>query len=216
MEEASRIIPAGEKHLAGDLELPGDTSAVVLFAHGTGSSRHSPRNRFVAEALNEAGLATLLMDLLTASEEEEEAATGHLRFDIGLLAQRLSAAVTWLQQEPDTKDMSIGLFGASTGASAALVTAARRPQETGAIVSRGGRPDLAGAALADVQAPTLLIVGGADHVVLDLNRAALDALAVEKRLDVVPGASHLFGEEGALERVAELAREWFLTHLGGS
>ena len=200
--------------LAGDLVLPAEATGIVLFAHGTGSSRHSPRNRLVAQTLNEAGIGTLLMDLLTRDEELFDRATGELRFDISLLARRLVAAVDWLRTGPAV-DLPIGLFGASTGAAAALVAAAERPHEIAAVVSRGGRPDLAGPALAQVRAPTLLIVGSLDSVVLELNQRALELLPAEKRLTVVPGATHLFEEPGALEEVARLAGEWFTRHLGG-
>jgi dienelactone hydrolase len=189
--------------------------AIVLFAHGSGSSRRSPRNRYVARALQEAGLATLLMDLLTLDEEARDVRTGRLRFDIGLLAERLVSATDWLRADPETRALKIGYFGASTGAGAALVAATARPDVVGAIVSRGGRPDLAGPALARVQAPTLLIVGGYDYPVIKLNREALQHLRSEARLDVVPGAGHLFEEPGTLEAVARLAREWFRRHLLG-
>jgi pimeloyl-ACP methyl ester carboxylesterase len=185
----------------------------VLFAHGSGSSRHSPRNRYVARLLNEAKLATLLLDLLTAEEEAIDLRTAHLRFDIGLLAERLIGATDWLTQHPDTRDLPIGYFGASTGSGAALVAAAERPDVVGAIVSRGGRPDLAGSALQRVRAPTLLIVGGNDLPVIELNQAALAQLRCEKRLVIVPGATHLFEEPGALDEVARLACEWFERHL---
>ncbi|MGH2694151.1 MAG: dienelactone hydrolase family protein [Actinomycetota bacterium] len=212
-------IPLGDVELSGDLAVPGEggdsgvASGVVLFAHGTGSSRHSPRNRLVADTLRDAGLATLLMDLLTETEEVGEARTGHLRFDIGFLARRLVAAIGWLGEDPETKAMPIGLFGASTGAAAALVAAAQLPDIVGAVVSRGGRPDLARNDLGKVRAPTLLIVGGADRTVLELNREALEMLAGERDLEVVPGASHLFEEPGALEHVASSARDWFVEHL---
>jgi dienelactone hydrolase len=199
--------------LQGDLRLPAGARGVVVFAHGSGSSRFSPRNRFVAEVLERAGLATLLMDLLTRQEERVDAVSGQLRFDIGLLARRLVAASAWLSQQPDTRQLAIGAFGASTGGGAALVAAAERPELVKAVVSRGGRPDLAGPALAGVTAPTLLIVGGRDELVLQLNREALDRLPGEKRLEIVPGATHLFEEPGALEAVARLARDWFLSHL---
>jgi putative phosphoribosyl transferase len=189
--------------------VPEHAAGVVLFAHGSGSSRHSPRNRAVAEALHRRRLATLLVDLLTADEEEVDARTRELRFDIGLLARRLAGIVDWLGRQPATADLPIGLFGASTGAGAALLTAAERPQAAAAVVSRGGRPDLAGAALDRVRAPTLLIVGALDPQVLELNRAALGRLGSEASLEVVPGASHLFEEPGALEQVAELAVGWF-------
>jgi putative phosphoribosyl transferase len=204
-------IPAGGVTLAGDLTFPQGARGVVLFAHGTGSGRHSPRNRLVAEVLQAAGMATLLLDLLTEDEERADLQTGHLRFDIGLLASRLAVAGEWLGRQPDTAGLPLGLFGASTGAGAALVAAADRP--VGAIVSRGGRPDLAGEALERVQAPTLLIVGSLDAPVLDMNREALDRLRCVKDLRVVEGASHLFEEPGSLEEVAALARDWFHTHL---
>jgi putative phosphoribosyl transferase len=185
----------------------------VLFAHGSGSSRHSPRNRYVAWLLNEAGLATLLVDLLTSEEEAIDLTTAHLRFDIGLLAGRLIGVTDWLTEHPDTRHLRIGYFGASTGAAAALMAAAERADVVGAVVSRGGRPDLAGPALTRVKAPTLLIVGGNDFPVIDLNRAALAQLHCEKQLVIVPGATHLFEEPGALDQVAQLAREWFKRYL---
>jgi len=206
-------VDLGEVSLKGDLVIPSGASAIVVFAHGSGSSRLSPRNRFVAEALNKANLATLLFDLLTPEEEQAEAQTRHLRFDIALLARRLSGAVDWAGREERTKNMRIGLFGASTGAAAALVTATERPDRVAAVVSRGGRPDLAGDALPDVSAPTLLIVGGADTQVIELNREAAESLQCETRIDIVPDASHLFEEPGALEQVADLARQWFERHL---
>jgi putative phosphoribosyl transferase len=211
-ERAVRI-PVGPVELQGNLDVPEDAKGVVLFAHGSGSGRHSPRNRYVARALKERGLATLLIDLLTADEEEVDLRTGRLRFDIGLLALRLAGATDWLRREPDTRDLRIGYFGASTGAGAALVAAAERPQEVGAVVSRGGRPDLAGDALPLVEAPTLLIVGGDDERVLRMNEEAFARLRVEKRLEVIPGAGHLFEEPGALEEVARLAAGWFTRHL---
>jgi dienelactone hydrolase len=186
----------------------------VLFAHGSGSSRHSPRNRYVAEALREGGLATLLIDLLTSAEDREDARSARLRFDIALLARRVAAATAWLTENPATSRLRIGCFGASTGAAAALVAAAERPNDVGAVVSRGGRPDLAIPVLARVKAPTLLIVGSLDLPVIDMNREALEHLQVEKRLEIVPGATHLFEEPGALEQVAHLARQWFQTYLG--
>jgi len=206
-------VAAGLVTLEGNLSMPEAARGVVLFAHGSGSSRHSPRNRHVARLLNEAKLATLLIDLLTSDEEASDMRTAHLRFDIDLLAERLVAATDWLRQYPDTRHFRIGYFGASTGAAAALVSAAERPQAVGAVVSRGGRPDLAGPALARVRAPTLLIVGGNDFAVIELNRTALGQLRCEKRLVIVPGASHLFEEPGALDEVARLAREWFERHL---
>jgi len=195
--------------LGATLAIPDPPQGIVLFAHGSGSSRLSRRNRYVAEVLQSVGLATLLMDLLTPGEEEAERFTRHLRFDIEFLADRVAAAMQWLSRQGETKDLALGLFGASTGAAAALVAAARDPDRIAAVVSRGGRPDLAAEALPDVRAPTLLIVGGADEVVLDLNRDALATLRCEKRLEIVPGASHLFEEPGALEQAAELAARWF-------
>jgi putative phosphoribosyl transferase len=198
--------------LEGDLTVPAELVGLVLFAHGSGSSRKSPRNRFVAGVLAQRGLATLLFDLLTAAEEQVDARTAELRFDIALLARRLGAATRWAEQEPRLRSLPLGYFGASTGAAAALVAAAALPQVR-AVVSRGGRPDLAGAALRTVRAPTLLIVGSADPMVLDLNRVALADLACEKQLTIVPGATHLFEEPGALEQVADLAASWFGRYL---
>jgi dienelactone hydrolase len=211
--EREVAIPVEAVSLAGTLSLPEEPGGVVLFAHGTGSGRHSPRNRSVAGVLQESGLATLLMDLLTEDEEEADRRTGHLRFDIGLLARRLSGATSWLRASAETGELRAGYFGASTGAGAALVAAAQRPETVEAVVSRGGRPDLAGEALGQVRAPTLLIVGSLDTVVLEMNREALARLTCERDLAVVPGASHLFEEPGTLEQVAALARDWFLTHL---
>jgi dienelactone hydrolase len=212
--ERTVSVEAGAAVLQGDLVVPTEPRGVVLFAHGSGSSRFSPRNRAVASVLQGAGLATLLIDLLTAQEEEIDRRTGQLRFDVELLAERLLAATEWLGAEPTMSGLPIGLFGASTGAAGALLAAARRPEEVRAVVSRGGRPDLAGAALADVRAPTLLVVGERDEVVLRLNREAMARLAdAEVELEVVPGATHLFEETGALERVAELARSWFASRL---
>ncbi len=213
IEERLVRVPAGSVTLEGNLTLPEQSRGIVLFAHGSGSSRHSPRNRYVALLLNEAKLATLLIDLLTLHEEVVDARTAQLRFDIDLLAERLVDATDWLTQFPDTKDLRIGYFGASTGAAAALAAAALRPDPVGAIVSRGGRPDLAGAALIRVRAPTLLIVGENDEQVIQLNRAALAQLRCEKQLVIVPGATHLFEEPGALDVVARLARDWFERHL---
>jgi len=212
-EERLVRIAAGGVTLEGNLSLPKGASGIVLFAHGSGSSRHSPRNRYVARLLNQANLATLLVDLLTSDEETIDLRTGHLRFDIELLAERLISVTDWLTQQRDTRRLRIGYFGASTGAGAALVAAAERPDVVGAVVSRGGRPDLAGAALARVRAPTLLIVGGNDFQVIELNRAAFALLRSEKQLVIVPGATHLFEEPGALDEVARLAREWFERHL---
>ena len=200
--------------LDGDLSVPSAARGVVLFAHGSGSSRHSPRNRYVADVLNEGGLATLLIDLLTADEQEVDLQTAHLRFDIPFLARRLETITEWLSRYPEVRDLRLGHFGASTGAAAALVAAAELPALVSAVVSRGGRPDLAGAALARVQAPTLLIVGGADPVVLDLNRKASALLGCEQQLQIIPGAGHLFEEPGALQKVSGLARDWFVAKLG--
>jgi putative phosphoribosyl transferase len=205
--EAVRIAVGGAM-LEGDLARPPASSGIVLFAHGSGSSRHSPRNRQVADHLQRAGLGTLLMDLLTPDEEEFDLHSRELRFDIGLLARRLVGAVDWSTARFGA-DLHLGLFGASTGAAAALVAAAERPDRVAAVVSRGGRPDLAGAALGQVRAPTLLVVGTLDPQVLELNRSALGRLGSEASLEVVLGASHLFEEPGALERVAELAAGWF-------
>lgn len=199
--------------LEGNLAIPPGAVGIVVFAHGSGSSRHSPRNRAVAGALREGGLATLLMDLLTAEEEAVDDETARLRFDIDLLAERLVDATDWLGEAEETRGLPVGYFGASTGGGAALVAAARRPNVVRAVVSRGGRPDLAGAALGRVHAPTLLIVGGADHVVLELNGEAFERLRCDKKLEVVPGATHLFEEPGALEQVARFARDWFHRHL---
>jgi putative phosphoribosyl transferase len=212
-EERPVRISAGPVELEGNLSVPEGARGVVLFAHGSGSGRHSPRNRQVARALREAGLATLLIDLLTPEEEEADLRTGHLRFDIGLLAQRLAGATDWLAQNPDTRDLRIGYFGASTGAGAALVAAADLPEAVGTVVSRGGRPDLAGDALPLVKAPTLLIVGGDDVPVIGMNEEAFAQIPAEKRLEIVPGATHLFEEPGALEEVARLAADWFTRHL---
>lgn len=195
--------------LEGELSVPAAAIGAVIFAHGSGSSRHSPRNRYVAGILNEGGLATLLIDLLTADEQEVDQQTGQLRFDIPFLADRLVAVTQWLSQQPQVANLNTGYFGASTGAGAALVAAAQLPHEIHAVVSRGGRIDLAGPALAKVQAPTLAIVGSADPVVLDLNRKALARMSCPKHLQIVPGAGHLFEEPGALEEVATLARSWF-------
>ena len=209
---AVRISAAGVR-LDGDLTLPEHAAGLVLFAHGSGSSRHSPRNRAVAEALNQRGLATLLVDLLTSEEEKADAHTRHLRFDIGLLADRLAGIVDWLRDRPETAALPIGLFGASTGAAAALVTAGARRDAVRAVVSRGGRPDLAGPALVEVMAPTLLIVGERDPQVRVLNEQARSSMRVSAELRIIPTATHLFEEPGTLEQVAEQAGEWFGTHL---
>lgn len=212
--ERSVSIPVGNIVLEGDLTVPEGAGRLVLFAHGSGSSRKSPRNRLVAGILNDAGIATLLFDLLTADEEVIDQQTRHLRFDIGLLAERLAGATLWALDEPALQHLSIGYFGASTGAGAALVAAAGLPDSIGAVVSRGGRPDLAGPALPKVKAPTLLIVGGHDQVVIGMNRDAMHHISAPVRLEIIEGATHLFEEPGALEAVAELARDWFLQHLG--
>jgi len=213
VEEQVRV-EAGPVTLEGNLGIPEGAAGVVLFAHGSGSGRHSPRNRFVARQLRAAGLATLLIDLLTEEEEAEDQYTAHLRFDIGLLAERLVGTTDWLATDPRTAGLSVGYFGASTGGGAALVAAAWRSQRVGAVVSRGGRPDLAGDALPAVRAPTLLIVGGDDEPVISLNKQALARLgAPVKKLVIVPGATHLFEEPGKLEEVARLAAEWFSRYL---
>lgn len=199
--------------LTGDLTMPERPKGVIVFAHGSGSSRHSPRNKAVAGGLHQLRLATLLLDLLTAEEERVDARTAGLRFDIDLLAQRLVATIDWLSEEGELASLPIGLFGASTGAAAALVAAARRPSLVKAVVSRGGRPDLAGRSLSEVQAPTLLIVGGLDEVVLDLNRGAAAQVPAVCRLEVVGGAGHLFEEPEALEQVTHLAGDWFRQYL---
>jgi putative phosphoribosyl transferase len=206
-------IRAGQVTLEGDLHIPPDPAGVVLFAHGSGSSRHSSRNRQVAAVLQSAGLATLLIDLLTAEEEAVDRQTAHLRFDIPLLAGRVEAATLWLAQDPQTSLLKIGYFGASTGAAAALVAAAELPDRVGAVVSRGGRPDLARNALSRVSAPTLFIVGERDLEVLELNRIAMAQMGTVTRLEIVPAATHLFEEPGALERVAQLARDWLVHYL---
>jgi pimeloyl-ACP methyl ester carboxylesterase len=209
-------IPAGEVGLAGDLTVPPGARGVVVFAHGSGSGRFSPRNRAVATELVRAGLATLLMDLLTADEEAVDLRTARLRFNIRLLAERVITTIDWLHSDSTVGSLPVGCFGASTGAAAALVAAAERPERVGAVVSRGGRPDLAGDALPRVTAPTLLIVGGRDTEVIRLNREAQARLGGESRLVIVPGAGHLFEEPGTLEQVAELARDWFLRYLPAS
>jgi dienelactone hydrolase len=213
--ESAVAIPADGVLLAGDLTVPPHAHGAVVFAHGSGSGRFSPRNRAVASLLVNAGLATLLMDLLTVEEEAADLRTGHLRFDVALLGRRVVSTIDWLAHQAAVGQLPVGCFGASTGAAAALIAAAERPERVGAVVSRGGRPDLAGEALLRVTAPTLLIVGGNDPEVLRLNTQALGLLAGEARLEVVPGATHLFEEPGALEHVAVLAREWFRRHLAG-
>jgi len=206
-------IHAGRTVLSGNLNIPKDAGALVLFAHGSGSSRHSPRNQFVAHALNEAGLATLLFDLLTSEEEAIDMQTRELRFNIHLLVERLVHATKWAKDQEQTRDLHMGYFGSSTGGAAALVAAIEVSQDARAIVSRGGRPDLAGEALPKVQAPTLLIVGGNDDVVIELNEQARDRMRCEVKLEIIPGATHLFEEPDALEKVATLASDWFVAHL---
>jgi dienelactone hydrolase len=214
MQERPVRISSGKVILDGDLAVPGRPKGIVVFAHGSGSSRHSPRNRHVARVLQDAGLATLLMDLLTVEEEAVDMHTAHLRFDIDLLAKRLVGATDWLKENDLTKNLHIGYFGASTGAAAALVAAAERQQIVKAVVSRGGRPDLAFDSLPRVRAPTLLIVGGDDEPVIGMNREAMAKMKAERELVIVPGATHLFEEPGKLDEVAALARDWFLRHLG--
>jgi pimeloyl-ACP methyl ester carboxylesterase len=209
-------IPAGSVALEADTDVPEAAQGVVLFVHGSGSSRHSPRNRYVAGELQRGGLGTVLVDLLTQEEEQVDERTAELRFDIGLLASRVMALIDWMVDHEPTAGLPIGLFGASTGAAAALVAAAERPDPVKAVVSRGGRPDLAGGYLAKVRQPTLLIVGERDDVVIELNRQALNQLQGETRLVIVPGATHLFSEPGTLEQVARLARDWFVRHLRGA
>lgn len=207
-------IPCGDAWLYGDLTVPADALGVVLFVHGSGSGRHSARNRQVAHKLQQAGIATLLFDLLTAHEEQADVHTREHRFNIALLTSRLQDATTWAMAEPELQHLPIGYFGASTGSAAALIAAARLGRQIAALVSRGGRPDLAGpVALAAVTAPTLLIVGGADHAVVEFNEQSLPHLGGDKRLTIIQGATHLFEERGALEHVAELAASWFAAHL---
>ena len=211
--EKSLHIPVAGVILEADVVVPDQARGAVLFAHGSGSGRHSPRNRHVASELRSAGLATILTDLLTPAEEQRDAWTAELRFSIGLLATRVAALTDWVTMYSHTEGLGVGVFGASTGAAAALVAAAERPGTIQAVVSRGGRPDLAGQYLSHVFQPTLLLVGGDDPVVIDLNREALARLPGEARLEIVPGASHLFEEPGTLEQAARLARDWFLLHL---
>ena len=206
-------VPIADQWLDGNFGTPPQASGIVLFAHGSGSSRHSPRNQFVARALEGRGFATLLIDLLTPAEEAVDIRTAELRFDIEMLAGRLVAIIDWLRRRPETASLPIGLFGASTGGGAALMAAAARPQAIAAVVSRGGRPDLAGAALAKVTTPTLLIVGGLDTPVIQMNRDAMKQMHGEVALEIVPGATHLFEEPGTLERVAALAGTWFGRYL---
>jgi putative phosphoribosyl transferase len=207
-------IQAGRAVLPGDLRIPKRAAALVLFAHGSGSSRHSPRNQFVARTLNEAGLGTLLFDLLTQEEEAIDMQTREHRFNIHLLGERLVHATKWAKQQEPTSNLRTGYFGSSTGGAAALVAAVDAPQDVGAVVSRGGRPDLADQALPKVQAPTLLIVGGNDDIVIELNEQARDRMRCEVKLEIIPGATHLFEEPGTLEKVAKLAADWFVKHIG--
>jgi putative phosphoribosyl transferase len=209
------VVEARGTAIRGTLTFPREAHGLVIFAHGSGSSRHSPRNRFVAGQLNAAGLATLLLDLLSPEEDDEDRSTARFRFDIGLLSERVVAAIDQTASQPETEGLPQGLFGASTGGAAALVAAAARPERVGAVVIRGGRPDLAGDVLPRVAAPTLLIVGGADPVVLALNREAAARMTCERRLHVIPGAGHLFEEPTAIQEVARLARDWFVEHLVG-
>jgi len=209
-------VPLDDVALHGDLQSPDNPVGLVIFVHGSGSSRFSPRNRYVAGELNKHGLATLLLDLLTEEEQKIDAETMELRFDIPLLSNRSTLVASWASKDPDLRNLPIGLFGASTGAAAALNTAAALKGAIAAVVSRGGRPDLADRALAQVKAPTLLIVGGEDDTVLDLNRKSLELLRCTKRLHVVPGATHLFEERGTLEEVAKVAANWFHEHLSAA
>jgi putative phosphoribosyl transferase len=213
VEERPTRIPFEGTTLEADLAVPAGAKGIVLFAHGSGSSRFSRRNRAVAQNLQDAGFATLLLDLLTPAEEKAEALTGHFRFDIDMLSVRLASVTSWAVAQRELDGLPVGYFGASTGAAAAIVAAAALPQLVGAVVSRGGRPDLAGNALEDLRVPTLLIVGGADTVVIDLNHEALRRLHCIARLEIVPRAGHLFEESGALERVSDLARQWFNEYL---
>jgi dienelactone hydrolase len=214
--ERTVSVPAASVTLQGTLGVPNRAAAIILFAHGSGSSRFSQRNRFVARVLREAELGTLLLDLLTPEEERIDEVTRHHRFDIGMLADRLVAAIDWLADQPDTSGLPLGLFGASTGGGAALVAATKRPARVGAVVSRGGRPDLADEALPLVEAPTLLLVGERDEFVIELNEHARARMRADVRLEIVPGATHLFEEAGALEEVAVSARDWFTAHLAAT
>lgn len=206
-------IPAGNVMLEGELVLPREAQGIVLFVHGSGSSRHSSRNQYVAQMLQATGIGTLLFDLLTEYEEAIDRSTGHLRFDIGLLSERLIHTTHWIQRNSNTQNLTIGYFGASTGGAAAMVAAALLGDQISTIVSRGGRPDLAGDALPKVKAPTLLIVGGFDKIVIELNRQAFEQLQCEKSLKIVPAASHLFEEPGKLEEVAKISSDWFAQYL---
>jgi dienelactone hydrolase len=215
VEKDAISIKAGNVTLYGNILIPRGACGIVLFTHGSGSNRQSPRNRFVAQELNKKGIATLLFDLLTEKEEIIDEQTARLRFDISLLTKRLVETTDWVLKNPDINNLNIGYFGASTGAGAALVAAAERPNVVKAVVSRGGRPDLAGSRLVEIKCPTLLIVGGYDEPVIEMNKDALAQLKSEKKLVIVPGATHLFEEKGKLEEVAVYAGEWFLKHLGG-
>jgi dienelactone hydrolase len=212
-EIVSVRIPVGSVVVAGDLTVPSGAKGVVLFAHGSGSSRFSPRNKYVAKIFNAQKIATLLFDLLTDVEDQEDIETGAFRFNIPLLAERLIGATEWLRKDPQTKNCPFGYFGASTGAAAALIAAAKLPNEIATVVSRGGRPDLAADYLPRVAAPTLLLVGGLDTEVIELNRQAMEQMSAEKKLVIVPGATHLFEEPGKLEEVAKIATNWFLDYL---
>jgi dienelactone hydrolase len=207
-------IKAGKTIVRGNLEIPKGAKGIVIFAHGSGSGRFSTRNNYVADVLNKAGLATLLMDLLTEEEEAIDMQTGELRFNIEFLAERLLEVVEWVKSNAETKELNIGYFGSSTGAGAALIAAAKHPEDAKTVVSRGGRPDLAMEYLGKVKAPVLLIVGGDDTPVIEMNKEAMEQLKAENKLEIVPGATHLFEEEGTLEKVAELAAEWFVKYLG--
>jgi putative phosphoribosyl transferase len=212
-EEKETTIPVGKAVVYGNLAVPQGAKGIVLFAHGSGSSRFSPRNTQVAREINAAGIATLLIDLLTQEEEQVDEFTGEFRFNIDLLAKRLVYATEWVKKNPDTKTLAVGYFGASTGAAAALIAAAKLPEQVKAVVSRGGRPDLAGEQLPNVKAPTLLIMGGDDTKVLELNRQASQQMTAERKIVVVSGATHLFEEPGKLEEVARLAIWWFSKNL---
>jgi len=218
MEQVATIVPLGRIDLSADISLPDHANGLVLFAHGSGSSRHSPRNRHVADVLNRGAIGTILIDLLTEQEEAVDVQTAKLRFDIPLLGRRVAAITDWIDRQPSLKSLGLGYFGASTGGAAALVAAAERPNVVRAVVSRGGRPDLAGSSLKGVLAPTLFIVGGNDSVVLKLNYSAMAQLprSTEHKLEVVAGASHLFEEPGTLDQAAALARDWFREHLGST
>jgi dienelactone hydrolase len=212
-QETAVRIPVGSVVVEGNLAVPSGAKGVVLFAHGSGSSRFSPRNQYVAKQFNKARIGTLLFDLLTNEEDQEDIETAEYRFNINLLAKRLIGATEWLKKDPDTKNIVFGYFGASTGAAAALIAAAKLPNDIVAVVSRGGRPDLAANYLPRVVAPTLLLVGGLDMVVIELNRQAMEQMSAEKKLIIIPGATHLFEEPGKLEEVAKLSRDWFLRYL---